>query len=164
MHFAFYNSPIGTLQIQANENAVTQLFFTANAVSSGVDSREDLPPILRQCCEELELYFTAKLSKFTVPIELQGTDFQKDVLALVQQIPLGTTASYLQIAQRLNNPKSVRAVGRANALNPILLLIPCHRVVATNRALVGYAGALWRKKWLLQHEINQLCVPKNMLF
>ena len=91
---------------------------------------------------------------FDVNIDPEGTGFQHAVWKHLQQIPFGTTTTYISIAKKLNNPDSVRAVGLANGKNRIAIIIPCHRVIGANDSLVGYAGGLHRKKWLLEHEGN----------
>ena len=121
-----------------------------------------LPPagdtaITRQCVEELSLYFDGKLRDFTVPLALDGTDFQRQAWGVLCRIPYGETRSYTQQADALRKPKAVRAVGNANRVNPVALLVPCHRVIGANGRLTGYAGGLMRKKWLINHENRHTC-------
>ncbi|HPA24001.1 MAG TPA: methylated-DNA--[protein]-cysteine S-methyltransferase, partial [Ferruginibacter sp.] len=92
------------------------------------------------------------LSAFDLPIQLNGTPFRQSVWQALQNIPFGKTTSYLQLSKNLGNAKAIRAVGTANGSNPIAIIIPCHRVIGSNGDLIGYAGELWRKKWLLAHE------------
>lgn len=107
---------------------------------------------LDQMQNELEQYFQGKRKEFTIPLHTPGTDFQNKVWQTLQKIPYGTTTSYQQLAEKLNNPKAVRAVGTANGLNKIAIIIPCHRVFGKDGALRGYGGGLERKKWLLDFE------------
>ncbi|WP_135080994.1 methylated-DNA--[protein]-cysteine S-methyltransferase [Terasakiella sp. SH-1] len=98
-------------------------------------------------------YLTGDLTALDeIPCQTEGTDFQKQVWHALKAIPCGQTWSYKQLAQHINNPKAIRAVARANALNPISLIYPCHRVIGSNGTLTGYAGGLKRKEWLLRHE------------
>jgi O-6-methylguanine DNA methyltransferase len=103
--------------------------------------------------DRLRLYFTGHLEVIdTIPVAMRGTDFQQTVWAALRRIPVGETRTYGQIATELGNPLASRAVGHANSLNPIGIVVPCHRVIGANRRLTGYAGGLSRKDWLLQHE------------
>ncbi|AOM80964.1 bifunctional transcriptional activator/DNA repair enzyme AdaA [Pedobacter steynii] len=101
---------------------------------------------------QLTEYFEGKRTNFSIPIHSQGTDFQQAVWEKLQEIPYGETSTYLRQAIRLNRSEAVRAVGNANGMNRISIIIPCHRVVGTDGSLTGYGGGLWRKKWLLDHE------------
>ena len=100
------------------------------------------------------LAYSGQRKEFDIPLAPQGTDFQKKVWKALQNINYGTTASYKEIAQKINNPKAVRAVGMANNQNPIAIIIPCHRVIGSNGKLVGYAGGLELKQKLLELEKN----------
>jgi methylated-DNA-[protein]-cysteine S-methyltransferase len=104
------------------------------------------------CIEELDLYLNDDLQKFSVPVAPSGNDFQMSVWQALQNIPYGKTASYLEIARAVGNPAAVRAVGSANNRNRIPIIIPCHRVIGSNGSLVGYAGGIWRKEFLLRLE------------
>lgn len=106
--------------------------------------------------EQIELYFAGKLREFDLPLDMVGTDFQKQVWQVLLQIPYGATASYAQQAQRLGNPKAVRAVANANGMNKISIIIPCHRVIGSDGSLTGYGGGLWRKQKLLSLEQHTL--------
>ena len=101
----------------------------------------------------LSRYLTGDMSAFDqVDVTLQGTDFQKKVWLALRHIPAGHTVSYMDLAHKIGRPKAVRALGHANSLNPIALVLPCHRVIGKNGSLTGYAGGLDRKEWLLRHE------------
>ena len=102
--------------------------------------------------KEIRQYFDGNLDKFTVQLKLIGTDFQKDVWNALINIPKGTTASYIDIANKIGRPKSFRAVANANASNKIAVVIPCHRVIYASGDLGGYAGGIKRKQWLINHE------------
>lgn len=142
-------SPIGTIELQGTEFGITSLVFT--------DLDPDTLPIpepLKECCIQLDEYFAGVRTEFTVKLAPQGTDFQKKVWEALIKIPCGQTISYMEMAAALGRDKAIRAVGHANAKNPISIIIPCHRMLGANGALRGYAGGLWRKEWLLSHEKN----------
>jgi AraC family transcriptional regulator of adaptative response/methylated-DNA-[protein]-cysteine methyltransferase len=104
--------------------------------------------------EELRLYFAKQLTRFTTPLFLLGSDFQKSVWAALQETPLGETRSYAALATSLNKPTAFRAVANANGANQIAIVIPCHRVINSNGNLGGYGGGVPKKQWLLEHERN----------
>lgn len=106
----------------------------------------------KQLKEELDAYFEGRLKEFKVPLDISGTDFQKQVWQALVEIPYGTTSSYLRQAEVLGKPSSVRAVANANGMNMIAIIIPCHRVVGSDGSLTGYAGGLWRKQKLIDLE------------
>ncbi|WP_308600250.1 methylated-DNA--[protein]-cysteine S-methyltransferase [uncultured Dysgonomonas sp.] len=106
----------------------------------------------KQLREELDAYFEGRLKEFKVPLDISGTDFQKQVWQALVEIPYGTTSSYLRQAEVLGKPSSVRAVANANGMNKIAIIIPCHRVVGSDGSLTGYAGGLWRKRKLIDLE------------
>ncbi|TLG76812.1 bifunctional transcriptional activator/DNA repair enzyme AdaA [Culicoidibacter larvae] len=112
--------------------------------------------LLRQVKREIEEYFAGTRQAFDVPLDVVGSDFQKQVWAQLQTIPYGTTRSYAEQAAAMNNPKAVRAVGTANGHNRIAIIIPCHRVIGSNGKLTGYGGGLWRKQWLLDLEMKNV--------
>jgi len=102
--------------------------------------------------EELEVYFRECTSPFSVPLDMMGTEFQKQVWNSLIEIPVGQTRTYSQVAETIGKSKAVRAVGNANAKNPIAIVIPCHRLIGANGTLTGYGGGIWRKEWLLKRE------------
>lgn len=116
---------------------------------------DTLSPLVVQCVEELIQYFHGGRRKFEVPVNQQGTGFQTKVWNELLSIEFGKTISYLELSRRLGDVKSIRAAAAANGKNNIAIIVPCHRVIGSNRSLVGYGGGLWRKKWLLQHEAKQ---------
>jgi methylated-DNA-[protein]-cysteine S-methyltransferase len=149
------STPIGNLEIIATENFITKVTF----IDSPLLPTSFSTPILEECQAEIKAYFAGKLQRFSVPLQAEGTIFQQQVWQELQNIPFGKTISYLELARRLGNEKVIRAAGTANGKNPIAILIPCHRVIGSNGTLVGYAGKLWRKKYLLDLE-NAL--PKTL--
>ncbi len=146
---AVYPSPLGNLQIRGDENAIHSILFDKNGGEENISIESAL---LSQCKLQLDEFFEGKRKKFELPLSPAGTEFQRSVWNALQNIPFGKTISYLELAIGLGDEKSVRAVGAANGKNPIAIVIPCHRVIGMNHKLVGYAGGLWRKQWLLEHE------------
>ena len=112
----------------------------------------NIPFELKETVNQLQEYFDGKRTDFTFKLNLKGTDFQQKVWRELSKIPFGKTISYLDLAKKLGDPKVIRAAASANGKNPIWIVIPCHRVIGTDGSLTGYAGGLWRKKWLLEHE------------
>lgn len=144
----FIEIPVGRLIVICNNEAIISIYFT-NDVSMN-DNNDH--PLLLQLEKELGEYFDGQRHNFTVPLNPEGTTFQKAVWKTLQNIPYGTSISYAEEAIRFGNPKAVRAVANANGKNPIAILIPCHRVIATGGGLGGYSGGLWRKEFLLALE------------
>ena len=150
--FTLYcQSPVGIIEIKGTEEAIT---FTSFVEEEG-NSSASIPAVLLQCQKELDEYFNGTRKGFEVRLSPAGTEFQKQVWGELLQIGYGNTTSYMAIAKKMNNPGAVRAVGLANGKNPIGVIIPCHRVIGGDGSLTGYAGGLWRKKWLLEHEGNK---------
>lgn len=144
---AYYNSPIGILEVKGNEEGITNLSFTDKAEGSG-----EIPEPLKECFKELDEYFKGDRKEFTVKCVIKGTEFQNKVWKALMKIPYGVTKTYKDIAVSIENGKAVRAVGSANHNNNIVIIIPCHRVIGSDGKLTGYGGGLWRKEWLLEHE------------
>ena len=117
-------------------------------------NKKHLPPMIIQCIEQLIQYFNGERRFFELPLNQEGTPFQKQVWNELASIPFGKTISYLELAIKMGDPKATRAVAAANGKNNIAIIIPCHRVIGADKTLVGYGGGLWRKKWLLEHEMK----------
>jgi methylated-DNA-[protein]-cysteine S-methyltransferase len=147
MYLDYMDSPIGIIEIQASEQGITKLVFTDKKVET-INSCDRL----QQCKIQLKEYFAGTRKTFTLPLDQKGTNFQKSIWSALVDIPFGKTKSYGHIANAINNPKAVRAVGAANGKNPISIIVPCHRVIGSNGTLTGYAWGLERKAWLLKHE------------
>jgi methylated-DNA-[protein]-cysteine S-methyltransferase len=145
----YYRSPIGVIEICSEEDVITSLQFCDDVQESDQEVKDES---IRHCIKELQEYFNGKRINFTSKLQLEGTDFQKQIYHGLINIPFGKSISYSELANQIGRPDAVRAVGNVNSKNSILLLLPCHRVVGRNGDLVGYAGGLWRKKWLLEHE------------
>lgn len=146
----YYHSPLGWVAIKGTENYVTSVMVYDEVRG---EQSAHIPKVLKQCQNELEQYFAGTLQTFKVPLQPQGTTFQKQVWHELTRIPYGETTTYGAIANTISNDLSQsRAVGAANGQNPIWIILPCHRVIGANGKLTGYAGGLWRKEWLLEHE------------
>ncbi len=147
-----YESPIGPLMLSATQKGVSRVQFVDDSQSPNKKGSRTNNPHLQTAIRQLDAYFSKSLRKFDCPLDVEGTDFQKRVWEALKGIAFGNTASYGRIAQSINRPQAARAVGGANNKNPIPIIVPCHRIIGANRKLVGYAGELWRKRWLLEHE------------
>lgn len=146
-----YKSSIGIVEIVGTEEVVSSIMFIeGDEVSNTVNS--ETPQVLVDCSIQLDEYFKGERHVFSFPYNFEGTEFQKKVWNALTTIPYAETGSYKDIATAINNEKAVRAVGTANGKNRLSIIIPCHRIIGSNGRLTGYAGGLWRKEWLLQHE------------
>jgi methylated-DNA-[protein]-cysteine S-methyltransferase len=141
------NTPIGKMVAIADDGGITSLDFIDETLETTSDN-----PLLIRLEEELREYFAGQRQTFTLPLSPNGTSFQKGVWETLRTIPYGETISYAEEAKHFGNPKAVRAVASANGRNPIAIMIPCHRVIATGGGLGGYSGGLWRKEFLLALE------------
>ena len=121
-------------------------------MSENVEISTKIPEELKEAVLQLQDYFDGKRTTFTFPLNPSGTDFQKKVWDELLHIPFGKTCSYLDLSKKLGDVKAIRAVASANGKNPLWIVIPCHRVIGSDGSLTGYAGGLWCKKWLLEHE------------
>lgn len=144
---SYYPSPAGLLKIKATDTGISEVLFTDNE-----DEEMNTVQITDDCIQQLDEYFNKKRVSFDLPLDMEGSDFQKSVWDKLLQIPFGRTASYLDISLQLGSEKLTRAVGNANGKNKIAIIVPCHRVIGTNGTLTGYAGGMRRKKWLLDFE------------
>ena len=155
-NFTYYQSPVGILKIGGTEHYINELSFVDDKDEIQYPEGNTLTPVIQQCTEQLIEFFSGGRKTFDIPVHQQGTAFQQQVWNALLEIPFGKTVSYLDLAKQLGNAEAVRAVAASNGRNKICIIIPCHRVIGTNKALIGYIGGLWRKKWLLQHEFRQL--------
>lgn len=147
METAFINTPLGTAKIKGDENGVSVI----SILQEGEISKE-IPLELKEAVSQLNDYFEGSRTQFTFEMNPKGTDFQKKVWKALLEIPYGKTISYLDLSKQLGDVKAIRAVASANGKNPLWIVVPCHRVIGTDGSLTGYAGGLWRKKWLIDHE------------
>ena len=145
---AYIHSPVGPIEIWGDDDFVSKVNF-ADEIKADT---EHLPKVIRDCRQQLEEYFAGMRTEFSLLLSQSGTDFQRQVWTELCNIPYGKTISYLQLAQKIGDVKSIRAVGTANGRNNLAIIVPCHRVIGSNGTLVGYAGGLEKKKWLLDFE------------
>ncbi len=147
-----YNCDLGVLKISANDTHITEITFISDG--TGKSEAVVIPKlsVLQNCTNQLDEYFKGKLTNFSFAFLQSGTAFQQRVWQELSAIPFGKTISYLELSKRLGNTKATRAAASANGKNALAVVVPCHRVIGSNGSLVGYAGELWRKKWLLNHE------------
>jgi methylated-DNA-[protein]-cysteine S-methyltransferase len=158
MYSSSLHSPIGILLIEADDLFVRSIQFVENEI------KQDPSELTEWAKIELSAYFEGKLSAFTFPMQQDGSHFQQGVWQELQQIKPGHPISYTELAKRLQNPLAIRAIAATNGKNKLLIAIPCHRVIGSKGDLVGYAGELWRKEWLLKHEANMTGVGQASLF
>lgn len=145
-----YEMPIGPLVICEEEDKITEIYLTNSDNNKEIEEKET--PLIKLVKEQLIDYFNGERKKFDFPINMKGTEFQVKVWEALMTIPFGETCSYKEIATKIGNPKASRAVGMANNKNPLLIVVPCHRVIGTNGSLVGYACGLHVKENLLRLE------------
>ena len=153
--YKIINSPVGALKIVASNDKLAAILWDnekLHRVKISEMIEDPLDSFLKKVEKQLNEYFQKKRKSFDLPIDLQGTSFQKSVWEWIYQIPYGSTWSYKDIAEKICNPKGMRAVGAATGKNPISIIIPCHRVISANGNLTGFAGGLDRKKILLDLE------------
>lgn len=157
---AYYRSPIGITRIIAEDGFIT-------SVSARDEDHEVLPvddPLLNEAIQQLDEYFAGRRKEFDLPLKQKGSDFQQEVWQQLCTIPFGKTISYGQQSRILNNPLGIRAIAATNGKNHLWIIVPCHRVIGSDGSLTGYAGGLWRKRWLLDHEARVVGVGQITLF
>lgn len=155
MYYRWLESPVGDLLLTSDGRSLTGLYLKGQKHFPAIaaDWKESLEAVpFTQVTQQLLEYFNNRRQQFDLPLSPSGTEFQKQVWQQLYDIPFGETISYGFIAKALGRPSASRAVGAANGRNPISIIVPCHRVVASNGRLTGYAGGVERKQWLLQHE------------
>jgi methylated-DNA-[protein]-cysteine S-methyltransferase len=148
METAYIKLPLGITKIVGDENVITAI----SVLDGDYEVSVIIPEVLRETISQLYEYFERKRVTFTFKMNPKGTEFQQRVWQSLLEIPFGKTVSYLDLSKKLGDIKAIRAVASANGKNPLWIVVPCHRVIGTNGSLTGYAGGLWRKKWLLEHE------------
>lgn len=155
MYYKELASPIGELFLTSNGESLTGLYLQGQKhfPTQTPDWKEFAElDLFIEAEKQLTEYFAHQRQQFNLPLDPIGTAFQNQVWEQLRQIPYGETIAYGTLAQRIGVPTASRAVGAANGRNPIAIVVPCHRVIATNGKLTGYAGGVDRKQWLLQHE------------
>ncbi|PCH51059.1 MAG: cysteine methyltransferase [Flavobacteriaceae bacterium] len=154
---AYYKSPIGIAKIIGDKDGIQSV----TVIEDEIKISKEIPKCLQNCVQQLEEYFNGTRTNFKLKLNPQGTDFQKRVWQELLNVPFGKTRSYIEQSKKLGDVKTIRAVASANGKNPIWIIIPCHRIIGSDGSLTGYAGGLWRKKWLLTHESPS---PQQSLF
>ena len=142
------NTPLGVTKISGDEKGIASVtILNANETLTDI-----IPEVLQDCACQLQEYFQGKRKRFSLKLNPKGTEFQNRVWSELQIIPFGKTVSYLELSKQLGDVKAIRAVANANGKNPLWIIVPCHRVIGSDGSLIGYAGGLHRKQWLLEHE------------
>jgi len=154
---AYYKTPIGTAKIIGNENGINSVTL----IDEAIDTTLNIPQNLLSCFQQLDEYFAGTRKDFQLKLNPKGTEFQQKVWDELLNVSFGKTRTYLEQSKKLGDPKAIRAVATANGKNPIWIIIPCHRIIGSDGSLTGYAGGIWRKKWLLAHESP---APQQSLF
>lgn len=145
----YIESPVGSIKVASDGKSITEILFIQES------HKADKPKgILKDCVNQLKEYFKGERKVFDLPLAQIGSEFQQNVWQQLMNIPFGKTTSYIHIAMSLGDDKLTRAVGSANGKNNISIVVPCHRVIGSDGKLTGYAGGLWRKQWLLEHELK----------
>ncbi|GGA68720.1 methylated-DNA--protein-cysteine methyltransferase [Flavobacterium palustre] len=143
----YFKTPLGIAKITGDENGISVISIADEGTVS-----DTVPEVLQQAVSQLNDYFEGKRTDFNFKLNPAGTEFQQKVWKALLEIPFGKTCSYMDLSKKLGDVKAIRAVASANGKNPLWIVVPCHRVIGTDGSLTGYAGGLWRKKWLLEHE------------
>ncbi len=151
MNYQYLDSPVGRLRLVSNGERLIAIEFE-NLQTDAAEGEECTDPALKACGKQLREYFAGKRQEFDLPLSPTGTEFQKNVWRALKAIPYGELRSYRDIAESLQKPKAVRAVGAANGRNPLPIVVPCHRVIGSDGSLTGFAGGLAAKRVLLRLE------------
>lgn len=147
------STPVGNICIEASNEAIHAVLFVKKGDMEAMPvSKTSEHPLIQQCIDQLNEYFEGSRKIFDIPLQQEGTPFQQKVWAQLLNIGYGKTISYLTLSKQIGDTKAIRAVGTTNGKNQIAIIVPCHRVIGSDGSLTGYAGELWRKKWLLEHE------------
>lgn len=158
-YYTRIDSPIEPLLLSSDGESLTSLTMVEQRHGpffSETWKRDDNANPFVEARKQLAAYFAGELTEFDLPLAMRGTEFQKQVWRELQSIPFGVTINYGELAERIGNPNSSRAVGAANGRNPISIIVPCHRVIGANGKLTGYGGGMARKEWLLAHESKRM--------
>ena len=148
----YYKTPIGIAKITGDKNGIQSVSVLDDEAIDHKVLNQKTHACLQDCVVQLEEYFKGERASFNLTVNPKGTAFQKKVWKSLLKIPFGKTKTYLQQSKTLGDIKAIRAVAAANGKNPLWIVIPCHRVTGSDGSLTGYAGGIWRKKWLLAHE------------
>lgn len=160
MPVVYHKNPLGYARIEAGDDQVISVLIYDEPKDDATESC----PVIDQAVQQLDEYFAGTRLNFDFAFRQKGSDFQQGVWRELAQIEYGKTITYGQQANRMNNPLGIRAIASANGKNNMWVVVPCHRVIGSDGSLTGYAGGLWRKKWLLEHEAKVLGVGQTSLF
>jgi methylated-DNA-[protein]-cysteine S-methyltransferase len=155
----YYRTPVGIALIVAEDGYITKVSIRDEELEETTTDS----PVLLEAIKQLHEYFDGERKDFDLPIKQPGSSFQQEVWQQLQQIKYGSTITYLQQSQQMKNPLAIRAIAAANGRNNLWIVVPCHRVIGSNGSLTGYAGGLWRKKWLLEHEARVMGTGQTKL-
>lgn len=148
MDICYLETPIGVAEIKGDEQGIRSI----SVLDEAPELTDIIPENLQDCARQLEEYFNGERKSFDIKLNPDGTSFQKKVWKKLETIPFGKSMSYLELSKELGDVKAIRAVASANGKNPHWIVVPCHRIIGSDGSLVGYAGGLSRKQWLLNHE------------
>lgn len=159
MPSVYYQTPVGVAKITEEDGFITTIHI--------LDEEHEVTTtdnaLLLDAVNQFDEYFAGKRLPFNLPLKQNGTEFQQSVWQYLQRIPYGTTTSYAKLSEQMEQPLAIRAIAAANGKNNLWIAVPCHRVIGSNGSLTGYAGGLWRKQWLLQHEARTIGTGQTML-
>jgi len=149
MSIAYLQTPLGVASIEGDDDGIQKV-----TISNAPNPSTETPQceVLQACVRQLKEYFEGRRQVFDLKLNPKGTEFQQRVWQELLLVPFGRTTSYLALSRQLGDEKAIRAVAAANGKNPIWLIVPCHRIIGSDGSLTGYAGGLWRKKWLIEFE------------
>jgi methylated-DNA-[protein]-cysteine S-methyltransferase len=159
MPVTYYKTPVGIAQITEDDGFISRIHI----MDKECEVEPTTSPLLNETMRQLDEYFAGSRKVFDFPIKQEGSDFQQQVWQELLKIAYGKTISYGQQSQQMNNPLAIRAIAAANGRNNLWVVVPCHRVIGSNGSLTGYAGGLWRKQWLLEHEAKVLGIGQTKL-
>lgn len=150
MNAHYFESPVGFVGVTGGPEGVRAISLLDRQPPDLPDQNPSEP--VQLALTQLQEYFTGTRQDFTFPLNPVGTVFQQRVWQSLREVPFGTTLSYLALSRRIGDVKAIRAVAAANGRNPLAIVVPCHRIIGSDGSLTGYAGGIWRKQWLLEHE------------
>jgi methylated-DNA-[protein]-cysteine S-methyltransferase len=148
MYTTHHLTPLGTVQITADDEFITSVTIEPKVIYEQTGNHS----LLQLATKQLDEYFSGDRVNFDLPLQQIGTPFQQEVWQELLRIRYGKTMSYAQLSKEMKNPLAIRAIAAANGKNKLWIIVPCHRVIGSDGSLTGYAGGLWRKQWLLEHE------------
>ena len=160
MYEAFHKTPLGFVRVRANDEGIISISIRDEECTETPSDSKHVTLTIQQ----LDEYFAGTRTEFDLPLNQAGTEFQQQVWQQLLTIPYGKTITYGQQSQIMNNPLGIRAIASANGKNNLWIVVPCHRVIGSNGSLTGYAGSIWRKKWLLEHEARVMGIGQTTLF